>query len=43
VQCGELGVVQLELRQEVLLRTQRVELLAGELVTLRLQRHAECE
>src|SRR4029077_2729778 len=39
----ELLVLELELRQEVLLRAQRVQLLAGELVALRLQRHAERE
>ena len=37
----ELVVVELELRQEVALRAQGVELLAGELVTLRVERHAE--
>ena len=38
---GELLVAELELREEVLLRAQRVELLAGELVPLRVERHAE--
>ena len=38
---GELVVAELELGQEVLLRAQRVELLAGELVPLRVERHAE--
>ena len=37
----ELVVVELELRQEVALRPKRVELLAGELVALRVERHAE--
>ena len=37
----ELVVVQLELVEEVVLGSQRVELLAGELVSLRLQRHPE--
>ena len=39
---GELLVVELELRQEVPLRAQRVELFARELVALRVERHAEC-
>ena len=43
LQRRELVVVELELRQEVLLGAQRVQLLAGELVALRLQRHAERE
>ena len=38
---GELFVVELELRQEVALGAERVELLAGELVALRVERHAE--
>ena len=38
---GELLVRELELGQEVLLGAERVELLAGELVALRLERHAE--
>ena len=38
---GELVVAELELGQEVLLRAQRVQLLAGELVPLRVERHAE--
>ena len=37
----ELVVLQLELGEEVVLRTERVELLAGELVALRLERHTE--
>ena len=37
----ELLVLELELRQEVLLGAERVQLLARELVTLRLQRHPE--
>ena len=40
---GELGVVHVERRQEVVLLQERVELLAGEVVALRLQRHAERE
>ena len=40
---GELVVRELELGEEVVLRAQRVELLAGELVALRLERHAERE
>ena len=40
---GELLVLELELREEVLLGAQRVQLLAGELVALRLERHAERE
>ena len=43
VERGELVVLELELRQEVLLGAKRVQLLAGELVALRLQRHAERE
>ena len=38
---GQLVLLELQLRQEVLLGAQRVELLAGELVALRVQRHAE--
>jgi impB/mucB/samB family len=38
---GELLVVEVELREEVLLGTERVELLARELVPLRVERHAE--
>ena len=37
----ELVVGKLERREEVLLRRQRVELLAGELIALRLERHSE--
>ena len=37
----ELVVVELERRQEVALGAERVELLAGELVALRVERHAE--
>ena len=40
-QGGELVVVQLELVEEVVLGAQRVELLAGELVALGVERHAE--
>ena len=40
---SELLVLELELGKEVLLRAERVQLLAGELVTLRLERHAERE
>ncbi len=40
---GELLVLELELGEEVLLGAERVELLAGELVALRLERHAERE
>ena len=39
----ELGVVEVERRQEVVLLQQRVELLAREVVALRLERHAEGE
>ena len=39
----ELLVLELELRQEVLLGAKRVQLLAGELVALGLERHAERE
>ena len=42
-QRGQLGVVQLERRQEVVLLQQAVELLAREVVALRLERHAERE
>ena len=41
LQRGELLVVELELGQEVALRAQRVQLLAGELVALAVERHAE--
>ena len=40
---GQLLVVELELGQEVALGAQRVELLARELVALRVERHAECD
>ena len=43
LQRRELFVVELELRQEVALGAQRVQLLAGELVALRVERHAECD
>ena len=43
LQRRELLVLELELREEVLLRAERVQLLAGELVALRLQRDAERE
>ena len=39
----ELGVAEVEARQEVVLLQERVELLAREVVALRLQRHAERE
>ena len=38
---GELVVVELELFEEVVLRPEGVELLAGELVALRIERHTE--
>ncbi len=41
LQGGQLVVGELERRQEVVLGSQRVQLLAGELVPLRLQRHAQ--
>ena len=41
LQRGELLVVQLELRQEVPLGAEGVELFAGELVALRVERHAQ--
>ncbi len=41
MQGGQLVVGELERRQEVALRAQRVELLAGELVPLRVERHPE--
>jgi hypothetical protein len=41
VECGELAVGQVQRRQEVVLTRQRVELLAGELVAIRLDRHAQ--
>ena len=41
MQCGELVVLQVELRQEVSLRAHRVELLARVLVTLGVKRYAE--
>src|SRR4029453_6436849 len=40
---GELLVLELELGEEVLLGPERVQLLARELVALRLKRHAERE
>ena len=43
LQRGQLLVVELELGQEVALRAQRVQLFAGELVALRVERHAECD
>jgi hypothetical protein len=43
LQRGELLVLELELRQEVLLGAEGVELLARELVALRLEGHAERE
>src|SRR5439155_23678429 len=41
LESGELVVVELQLVEEVVLRAQRVQLLAGELVALRLKRDAE--
>ena len=41
LQCRELVVVELELVEEVVLGAERVELLAGELVALRVERDAE--
>ena len=41
LQRRKLVVVELETVEEVVLRAQRVELLAGELVALRVERHAE--
>ncbi len=47
VHCGrerrQFGVAEVEARQEVVLLQERVELLAGEVVALRLQRHAQRE
>src|SRR6185437_1053081 len=43
LQRCELLVLELELREEVLLRAERVQLFAGELVALRLERDAERE